>query len=139
MPTKIALTTVGCSRGGVNSEVSATAFGIAPPSPSPVRKRSRMSSRTVFARAVMSAKDAKITTETMTTHRRPYRSAIGPLAIAAIISPNSAAESTAPNAGSGTPRFSDMTGTRKPMHCVSKPSRTITTLHRTMVHHADGA
>ena len=58
---------------GAYSEASATTFGIAPPSPRPVRKRSVTSSPTVSAWGVSSENDPKISDETMIAHLRPQR------------------------------------------------------------------
>src|SRR5262249_10164692 len=78
MPTKIADTNIACRRFGAYSEARETAFGIAPPSPSPVKKRSRTSSFSEVARAVSSDMRPKTTTEMTMADLRPQRSAIGP-------------------------------------------------------------
>ena len=132
MPTKIADTNSGCNRLGAYSDASETAFGIAPPRPSPVRKRSRTSSSSERARAVSSDNAPKTSTETMMADLRPQRSATGPDAIAPIIRPKSPADSAGPNAARGTPNSAAIDGTRKPIACVSNPSNKMTKAQSTI-------
>ena len=61
------------------------ALGIAPPMPSPVRKRKPASVSIDCAVAVSSEPTPKISAHPMSTGRRPDRSASGPLTIAPII------------------------------------------------------
>ena len=74
------------------------AFGIAPPSPSPVRNRIASSVPTSWTNAVTSAPMPKASVEKMMIFLRPTRSASGPNTSAPIISPNRPAQNTGPSA-----------------------------------------
>src|SRR5262249_54182113 len=86
-PQNIVMTTDVLDRPGMNSEVSASALGIAPPTPKPVTTRNTASDATVVAVAVRSEPSPNINTHAMSTGLRPMRSAIGPNASAPIIIP----------------------------------------------------
>ena len=70
-PQIIVVTAVPLRRCGMYSEVSAMAFGIAPPMPSPVRKRKPASASIDCAVAVSSEPTPKISAHPMSTGRRP--------------------------------------------------------------------
>src|SRR3984885_6353445 len=97
-PQNITITMVARRRCGLNSDVSAMAFGIAPPRPSPVRNR--ITSRVLTSRtnAVASVPMPNANVETMMIFRRPMRSASGPNSSAPILNPNRPAENTGPSA-----------------------------------------
>ena len=97
-PQNMIITMVARRRRGLNSEVMATAFGIAPPRPSPVRKRIASSALTSWTKAVASAPRPNARVEKMMIFLRPMRSASGPNSSAPIISPNRPAENTGPSA-----------------------------------------
>src|ERR1700674_2383818 len=99
---------------GEYSAARDTTLGIAPPKPRPVKKRNSKSSLKVVARPVSSAKIPKTIVEITTGHLRPQRSAIGPVAIAAIIKPTRLAERIGPKALNGIFRLSEMDGARVP-------------------------
>ena len=82
------ITMVARRRRGLNSEVMAMAFGIAPPRPRPVRNRIKSSMLTSLTKAVASAPMPKASVEKITIFLRPTRSASGPNTSAPIISPN---------------------------------------------------
>src|ERR1700684_4330523 len=96
IPTNKNDTTEGKIRLGAYSDASATTLGMAPPKPRPVAKRTRSSSWNVVAWVVRIENTAKLSVEKMTVHLRPHRSAIGPVAIAAIIRPIRLAEKIGP-------------------------------------------
>jgi hypothetical protein len=96
-PQIIAVTAVARRERGMNSDVNAMAFGIAPPIPSPVRKRNAASHSTDWAVEVSSDPKPKISAEATSTGFRPTRSATGPLTNAPIIMPNRPLEMTVPS------------------------------------------
>jgi hypothetical protein len=86
-PKNIVITTVARLRCGAYSAVSAMASGMAPPRPSPVRKRHAISPRTVCALGVSSMQSPKKARQTTITRLRPTRSATMPKASAPSIRP----------------------------------------------------
>ena len=121
-PQIIVVTAPARRRRGMYSEVSAMAFGMAPPMPRPVTARQAINDSTDCAVAVSSEPTPKISAQAMSTGLRPMRSASGPLTSAPIIMPTSPLEITEPS----TPReiFSAAVsaGATKPIACASKPS-----------------
>ena len=78
-PQIIIVTAPARRRRGMYSEVSAMAFGMAPPMPSPVIARQTMSDSMDCAVDVSSEPTPKISEQAMSTGFRPMRSASGPL------------------------------------------------------------
>ena len=99
------ITMVARRRRGLNSDVIATAFGIAPPRPSPVRNRIASSVLTSLMKAVASAPMPNASVEKMMIFLRPIRSASGPNTSAPIISPNRPALNTGPERALGQAPF----------------------------------
>ena len=97
-PQNMIITMVARRRCGLNSDVIATAFGIAPPRPRPVRKRIASSVLTSPTKEVASVPMPKASVEKMMIFLRPMRSARGPKISAPIISPNNPALNTGPSA-----------------------------------------
>ena len=95
-PQIIIVTAPARRRRGMYSEVSAMAFGMAPPMPSPVIARQNMSDSTDCAVAVSNEPRPKISEQAMSTGFRPMRSASGPLTSAPIIMPTRPLEITDP-------------------------------------------
>ncbi len=89
-------------RLGAYSVVRAIAFGIAPPSPSPVTKRRIVSDFTESAVTVRRAITPKNRVQKTSTGLRPMRSAMGPKASAPSIRPKSPAENTGVSAARST-------------------------------------
>ena len=104
-PQNMIITMVARRRCGLNSEVIATAFGIAPPRPSPVRKRIASSVLTSLMKAVASVPMPNASVEKMMIFLRPIRSASGPNTSAPIIRPNRPALNTGPSARFGQAPF----------------------------------
>jgi hypothetical protein len=90
------------TRRGMYSAVSAMVLDMAPPMPSPVSSRNTTSDSTDQAFAVSSEPRPKISGHTMSTGRRPRRSASGPNTSAPIIIPTSPLDSTGPSAARST-------------------------------------
>ena len=97
-PQNMIITMVARRRRGLNSDVMATAFGIAPPRPSPVRNRIASSVLTSWTNPVTSVPMPKASVLKMMIFLRPTRSASGPNSSAPIINPNKPAENTGPSA-----------------------------------------
>ena len=97
-PQNMIITMVARRRCGLNSDVIATAFGIAPPRPSPVRNRIASSVLTSWMNAVTSVPMPNASVEKMMIFLRPMRSASGPNTSAPIIRPNRPALNTGPSA-----------------------------------------
>ena len=133
IPRKSVETKTRCRRFGAYSDVSATTLGIAPPKPSPVRARKITISWNDEALPVSVAKIANMSVETTTGHLRPQRSATGPMIIEAVMKPIKPQAKTGVKAFKGRRNVSEIGGARKPMHCVSKPSRTMTRPHNAIV------
>ena len=121
-PQIIVVTAVPRRRRGMYSEVSAMAFGIAPPIPSPVRARNATSASTDCAVAVSSEPTPKISAHPMSTGRRPNWSASGPLTIAPIIIPTRPLEMTGPSTLRGICIAELSAGATYPIACASNPS-----------------
>ena len=86
---------------GANSPPSARKLGTAPPSPSPVQKRTINSAGSVVTCAVRRLKAPKMATAATMKRLRPKRSASGPKLSAPSAAPTSAAENTGPNVSRG--------------------------------------
>ena len=125
-PQNMIITMVARRRRGLNSDVSAIAFGIAPPRPRPVRKRIASSVLTSWTKAVTSAPMPNASVDKMMIFLRPTRSASGPNTSAPIISPNRPALNTGPSAPLPRPHSLASAGATKPIAWVSKPSRNST-------------
>jgi hypothetical protein len=95
-PQIIVVTAAPRRRRGTISEVRAIAFGIAPPIPRPVSSRKSISAGTDSAAAVIREPTPKISTQPISTGRRPIRSASEPLTSAPIIMPTRPLEMTGP-------------------------------------------
>ena len=102
IPQKIIDTSTAWRRLGAYSVARATTFGIAPPRPRPVRNLKTTSSFSDVARAVNNEKTPNTIVEPTIAQRLPQRSAIGPDAIDATMSPTRPAARTGPNVLSGT-------------------------------------
>jgi hypothetical protein len=133
MPVNSIDTKIVCSRFGEYSALRATTLGIAPPRPTPVRKRNRSSSSNDVTNAVRNVNRPKPKVEVTIVHFRPQRSATGPRTPAPHMRPRRPATNTGANALSGTPMDSAIEGARKPMLCVSNPSKTATKPHMRIV------
>lgn len=96
--------------GDDTSDVSAIRFGMAPPSPIPVRKRSTSSCGTELAYAVARAKPPKISVDAMITGLRPTLSAYGPTNSVPTVRPSKPAANTMPKDDAGTRHASASTG-----------------------------
>jgi len=103
-PQNIAITIVARRRCGLNSAVSATAFGIAPPRPSPVRNRRTVRLDAPSVHIVASVPTPKAAVLRTMMRLRPTRSASGPNSNAPSIRPNSPALNTGPSAVRGNPQ-----------------------------------
>jgi hypothetical protein len=109
-PQNIVITIVARRRCGLNSDVSATAFGIAPPSPRPVRKRMTIRLVVPVASVVASVPTPNATTLSTTMRLRPIRSASGPKMRAPIMRPNRPALKTGPRAPRGSAQSRTISG-----------------------------
>ncbi len=129
-PQNMIMTMVARRRCGLYSAVIATVFGMAPPRPSPVRKRMTSSVGMSCASTVASAPRPKAAVEKMMIALRPTRSASGPNTSAPIINPNRPALKTGPSAARVVrPHSLASAGATKPIAWVSKPSRNSTAAH----------
>lgn len=113
-PLNMTLTNVLRSRDGAYSVLSATAFGITPPSPSPARNRYRPTSHGVVARKTAPVKTVYSRTHTVIGIRRPTRSATVPKTMAPIIIPTSAALPISPAVAGMMPNSAIIRGTAAP-------------------------
>ena len=86
---------------GAYSDASPIAFGSAPPSPRPVKKRSTSSELSEPTKTVSSVQRPNATHDQMITRRRPMRSASGASRIAPSITPNRPALKVGPSAPRG--------------------------------------
>ena len=77
-------------RLGAYSFISATAFGISPPQPSPAMKRKTLNCSGVLAKPVITVAEVNSAKLIATPFLRPIRSASGPRIRAPNIMPNSA-------------------------------------------------
>jgi hypothetical protein len=118
-PQNIALTATPRIRAGAYSAISVTAFGIAAPRPSPVRKRKAVSASIDCACADTMLHAPKHATDSTSTVLRPSRSAQGPAASAPMPSPASAALITGPSALRAMPQSWVSAGAIKPIAAVS--------------------
>ncbi|MNE77294.1 hypothetical protein D3C80_1735970 [compost metagenome] len=111
------------------------AFGIAAPSPSPVKKRSNVSIGKVVANAVNRLKPPNSTSDSTNTFLRPMRSANGPAVNAPTASPTSAALITGPSEVFSIPQSCTNEVAIKPMIAVSKPSSATVRKHKMRISH----
>ena len=88
----------GRYRRGTYSEASAAALGIAPPRPSPARKRSAPRAQRLSTSATAAVRTPKMRTLPMSAKRRPIRSPMRPASAPPIIMPIMPLASTALNA-----------------------------------------
>lgn len=107
---------------GQNSDVSVTEFGIAPPSPKPVAKRSRTSSVSDDDDAETRLAIPKKATHPISTLLRPKRSASGPNTKAPAMRPASPAPNSGASCVGDRLHSARIAGARKPIAAVSKPS-----------------
>ena len=133
-PQIIAVTAVALLRRGMYSEVSAIAFGIAPPIPSPVKTRNAISRSTDCAVAVRSEPTPKISADRTRTGLRPTWSATGPLTSAPIIIPKSPLEITGPRTLRGMWSARVNAGATYPIAWASNPSTNTIDAHMTATH-----
>ena len=101
MQTMVSVTANGRCRRGTYSDDSAAAFGIAPPSPSPAKKRSTASVATLSAKDTRTVSTPNDTTLPSSAARRPIRSPMNPPMAPPIIMPTRPLVSTDANAGPG--------------------------------------
>src|SRR5262249_35573858 len=128
-PQNIVMTTDVLDRVGMNSEVSASALGIAPPIPKPVTTRNTASDATVVAVVVTSEPRPNINTHATSTGLRPMRSAIEPNVSAPNIIPNVPLEMTAPSMTRGMCSSALSAGATNPITWASNPSMNTTAAH----------
>ena len=102
MHTIVNVTANGLRRNGTYSDASAAEFGIAPPRPSPAKKRSTVSMVTLAANDASTVNTPKVTTLVSSARRRPMRSPRYPPTNPPNTMPRSAAASTDANAGRGS-------------------------------------
>src|SRR5215470_4371322 len=121
-PANIVITAAFLDRLGMYSDVSAIAFGMAPPIPNPVNMRYPINCDTDVAVAVINDPMPNVNAHAMSTGLRPKRSASGPKMSAPIIMPKVPLETTGPNTGRGTWSWALNTGRTGPMTCASNPS-----------------
>lgn len=136
-PRNMTATAVARMRLGAYSAVSAIEFGIKPPTPMPVKKRSIHSWSIECASAVASAKTDKTRVEVSRMSLRPKRSASGPEQSAPIISPKRPATKTEVKVGIAMPHSFTITGAAKLIAPLSKPSRVTSTKHQIATIHWD--
>src|SRR5262249_14169432 len=128
-PQNIVMTTDVLDRAGMNSDVSASALGMAPPIPNPVMTRNTASDATVVAVAVTSEPRPNVRAQATSTGFRPMRSAIGPNVSAPNIIPKVPLEMTAPSMTRGMCSSALSAGATKPMTWASNPSMNTTAAH----------
>ncbi|GLC92566.1 hypothetical protein Tamer19_19740 [Cupriavidus sp. TA19] len=116
---------------GQNSEVSVIALGMAPPRPSPVRKRSSTSVHRSFDQAEARLAAPKNSTDSTSTPLRPKRSASGPNRKAPAIRPPSPAPNSGASCAGVNCHSARMAGAIKPIAAVSKPSTATIRKHST--------
>ena len=109
-PQYMALIAMARQRWGANSEISVMAFGMAAPSPRPVRKRHSVRGFRLCAQAVPRLARPKNRHEKTSTRLRPIRSDTGPAISAPSDSPSSAALSTGPRSCLWIPHSADSVG-----------------------------
>ncbi len=119
------------SRRGQYSEVRLMKLGMAPPSPTPARKRNTSSTSKLGASAVQMVKTPNQAVAPISTALRPTRSASTPKPKAPSESPASAALNTALSQGCGMCKSAAMPGAASPIACRSRPSSKATSVHST--------
>ena len=118
---------------GAYSEVRLMKLGIAPPSPSPARKRITSSDCRLSANAVATVSTPKQSVLATSTFLRPMRSATSPSTKEPMARPASAALNTMPKRGIGICSAAAIPGAASPIDCRSIPSSSATSPHRTMM------
>ncbi|MDR8957441.1 hypothetical protein FEP76_05970 [Burkholderia multivorans] len=132
-PQNIVVTSSERRRAGQYSDVSVIAFGIAPPSPSPVTKRHAISSVTPPALADAALATPKHATQASSSRLRPNRSPNGPNASAPAISPASPAPNTGASCAGDSCHSARITGATNPIDAVSNPSIATMRKHNTTI------
>ncbi len=132
-PQNIVVTSSERRRAGQYSDVSVIAFGIAPPSPSPVTKRHTISSVRLPALADAALAMPKHATHASSRRLRPNRSPNGPNTSAPAISPANPAPNTGASRAGDKPHSARMTGAMNPIDAVSNPSIATIRKHRTTI------
>ena len=115
----------GRYRRGTYSDASAAALGIAPPSPSPARKRRAPRAQRLSTSATAAVRMPKMRTLPMSAKRRPIRSPMRPASAPPIIMPIMPLASTALNSARGTAQSRIIAGMAMPSSWLSMPSNTI--------------
>ena len=129
-PQNISVTSDDRRAVGQNSDASVIVIGIAPPRPSPVRKRNAISDvrPPLYDDARLAAPNTIIDATSIVL--RPWRSASGPTAKAPSISPKSPAANSGPSCATPSRHSARIAGAMNPMIAVSKPSMAMTRKQR---------
>ena len=109
---------------GTNSAASAVAFGMAPPRPMPVTKRSTASAVMPCTTATASVKTPKMPMHARSAVRRPTRSPQNPAATPPTIMPAYPSDTTGANAALATCQSAMIAGMVMPSIWLSIPSNT---------------
>lgn len=134
-PQNIRLMMVARRWSGQYSPIIVTALGMAAPRPTPVTKRSHVSSPMLVENAETRQVAPNSSTAPSSIERRPTRSESGPETSAPQARPNSAALSTGASAGLEMPHSPSSEGAMKPIAAVSKPSSRTMTKHIAKMNH----
>lgn len=113
------MTIVARRRSGAYSAVSAMPLGMAPPRPSPARKRQIRSSWSPVDVVATRVRTPKTAVQTMITTRRPNLSATTPKDSAPISNPTRLATNSGPSSGRVRCSSCAIEGATKAMDCVS--------------------